>query len=428
MRLDPATGQPAPGFQWFGRVTKPGGERPWAPLDPGIGEREEERARVCAVETAQWFREHPHVDVEVKETCDDWFKRFHAHKEKRGLSSVAEMRGRYRKWVSSEIGAKAPDAIGRDDLERVVRRLDKAIDTWKRAAGKRGQGISPSTAANIWGDVVHAFDEMVRSKEPSLRVLSASPCEKVRGPEADDDREGQILYSDELLALLRGVAVEPGATPVPLYRRHAYAVAMYTKARASEIEAVMAADVDLAHGCITIDRQADRKSKGRAETKRTKTRKVRTIDVEPNLRPLVEWLLKNPQGRKGAPRAPAAPRGPRQPLAPGPPQPSASPARPSTSPPPPPPPPPRAATGDRLPRPPRLGPRPHGGPRRRPPHHPVDWRPHRPRHDSGLHRSGARRAPAHRRTAPPAPSGAAARRPRGSPNGFGSAFGSGRTG
>jgi integrase len=286
-------------FQWFGRVQKANGSRPWAPLDPSIGKDEEERARACAVDTARWFRENPQGDAEVKETCDEWFKRFHTHKEKRGLSTVAEMRGRYKKWVSGAIGAKAPAAIGRDDLEAIVRRLDKAIDTWKKASGQRGQGISPSTAANIWGDVVHAFDEMVRSKDPTLRVLTASPCANVRGPETDDDREGQILYSDELLALLRGVPSDPGGTPVPLYRRQAYAVATYTKARSSEIEAITAADVDLAHGCITIDRQADRKSKGRAETKRTKTRKVRTIDVEPNLRPLVEWLLKNPQGKKG---------------------------------------------------------------------------------------------------------------------------------
>jgi len=290
-------GKPAPGFQWFGRITKADKSRPWAPLDPSIEAHEVERARACAVQTAAYYRENPHADETVKETVDEWAKRFHAHKEKLGLSTVAEMRGRWRKWVSPELGTLAPRAVGRDDLERVVRRLDRAITTWTKAGGKRGSGLSPSTAANIWGDVVHAFDEMVRAKEPTLRALEKSPCENVRGPEAGDDREGQILYSDELLALLRGAPADPEATPVPLYRRQVYAMAAYTKTRASELEAVTAADVDLAHRTITIEKQTDRKSKGRKDTKRTKTRKVRTIDVEANLLPLVELLVKHPTGK-----------------------------------------------------------------------------------------------------------------------------------
>ena len=157
----------------------------------------------------------------------------------------------------------------------------------------------PSTAKNIWGDVVHAFDEMVCSKDPSLRVLSVNPCEHVRGPDAGDDREGQILYSDELLALLRGIPVDREAEPVPLYRRQTYAMAIYTKARASELEAMTTSDVDLAHKTINITKQADRKSKGRAGTKRPKSRKVRTIDIEPNLLPLVKWLVEHPQGKGG---------------------------------------------------------------------------------------------------------------------------------
>jgi hypothetical protein len=144
---------------------------------------------------------------------------------------------------------------------------------------------------------VHAFDEMVRCKEPSLRVLDASPCDKVRDPDPGDERTGQVLYSAELGALLRGAAVDEGADPVPLYRRQVYAMAVYTKSRSSELEAMTAPDVDLALQTISVDKQADRKSKGRKGTKRTKTKKRRTIDIEPNLAALVAALVKHPQGK-----------------------------------------------------------------------------------------------------------------------------------
>jgi integrase len=298
-RLDPVTGKPAPGFQWWGRITKEDKSRPWAPLDPSILEHEEERARVCAVETAAYYRANPHVGDAVRETTSEWFKRFHAHKEKLGLSTVVEMRGRYKKWAAPEIGGKAPVSVTAADLERIVRRLDRAITAWTKAGGKRGSGLSPSTAANVWGDVVHGFDEMVRAKDAGLRCLTRSPCENVRGPEGGDDREGQILYSDEIVALLRGVPVDPEDRPVPLYRRQCYAMALYTKARASELKALTAADIDVKHATIEIDKQADRKSKGRAGNKRTKTRKKRTIDIELHLLPLIDVLVKHPQGKGG---------------------------------------------------------------------------------------------------------------------------------
>ncbi|HEY6464286.1 MAG TPA: site-specific integrase, partial [Polyangiaceae bacterium] len=284
---------------WHGRVTLPDGRRPWAPLDPSIPGDDEARAKACAVETAAWFRTHPLVGDEVKETCDEWWARFHKHKATQGLATVAEMKGRYRKWIAPDLACVDPRAVARTHLEAIVRRLDRAVVAWTKAGGKRGSGISPSTAANVWGDVTHAFDEMIRSKEPSLRVLTVNPCDAVRGPDAGGDRQGQVVYSDELVALLRGVPVDAGDTPVPEYRRQAYAFVTYTKTRASEAEAVTAADVDLVHGTITIAKQADRTSKGRKGTKRTKTRKVRTIDIEPNLRPLLERLVAEPQGKGG---------------------------------------------------------------------------------------------------------------------------------
>jgi integrase len=191
-------------------------------------------------------------------------------------------------------------AVTREDVEAIVRRLDRAILAWNDADGARGEGrLSASAAANVWGHLVHAFDEAVRSKDQSLRVLDESPAEKVRGPETAPDRAGPVLYSDEILALLQGTAVDAGERDVPMYRRRVWAMALYTMTRRSELAALTGDDVDLAHATITISKQVDRKNKkgNPTATKKTKTRRTRTIDIEPNIYALVEALAKRPEGK-----------------------------------------------------------------------------------------------------------------------------------
>jgi hypothetical protein len=152
--------------------------------------------------------------------------------------------------------------VTREHGERLVASLDAAVAAFmKHGPGKGGPSTSP--AANVWGDVQHAFDEAVNAKDPALRVLATNPLTGVRGPETGTDRQGQILYRDELVALLIGVNANPDKLAgVLLYRRQTYAMAVYTKARASELEALTAADVDLEHQTITIAKQADPKSRG----------------------------------------------------------------------------------------------------------------------------------------------------------------------
>jgi integrase len=144
---------------------------------------------------------------------------------------------------------------------------------------------------------------MVCSKDPTLRVLQGSPCANVRGPETGPDRAGPILYSDEIVALLRGRAIDAGEPDVPLFRRRVWAVAIYSKARRSELAALTAADVDLAHQTIAISKQVDRKKKRVGQevraTKKTKTKRSRTVDIEPNLLPLIDLLVASPEGKGG---------------------------------------------------------------------------------------------------------------------------------
>jgi len=149
------------------------------------------------------------------------------------------MRGRCTKWIFPTIGDRLMTSITRTDIERIVARLDAAIAAFQ-AHGPGGGRLSPATGQNVWGVMTHAFDEAVNAKDPKLRVLAVNPCADVRGPEGGPDRQGQILYSDELAKLLEGHAVGDAKLDVPLRRRRMYAMAAYTKTRSSELEAITA--------------------------------------------------------------------------------------------------------------------------------------------------------------------------------------------
>jgi integrase len=239
---------------------------------------------------------------DVGEPVGEWFGRLHDAKEAKGLLTVGDMRGRFRRWVAPLWAGKSMQSLTREDVEAVVRGLDVAVAAFQKQGPGKGR-LSPSTATNVWGDLQHALDEACSAKDPALRVLTTSPAANVRGPETGSDREGAILYSDEILALLSGRSVVAGRPDVPLYRRQAYAVALYTAARASELEALTADDVDLVHDTVSISKQADRTAKShdgpRLATRQTKTKRTRTVDIEAHVRPLLEALCKAPAGKGG---------------------------------------------------------------------------------------------------------------------------------
>jgi integrase len=237
------------------------------------------------------------VPITRGETVREWFVRFHTFKEGRGLSSVDDMRGRAKNWICPIIGDLAMREVTRKDIESVVRHLDRVVADYEKH-GKGRQRLSGSSAANVWGDTTHAFDEAMNSKNEGLRILDANPALGVRGPETSIEREGPILYSDEVRTLLAGKAKLEGHADVPLNRRRVYAVAIYTMARRSEIAALMPGDVDTKHSTIEISKQVDRQSGEKKTTKQTKTKRTRVIDIEPNLWPLIEVLMGEAKDRK----------------------------------------------------------------------------------------------------------------------------------
>jgi integrase len=268
----------------------------FSPLDPKIPVDDLAGARECARVAHEFLRRGGAVPKVRRETVREWFGRMHASKQAKGLATVKDMRGRAARWVFPVFGDKGMCDVTRVDGERLVGQLDAAVAGFMKNGPGNGR-LAPSTAANVWGDVQHAFDEAVNAKDPRLRVLHANPLHGVRGPDGGESRQGQILYSDELLALLRGEPAADRGLGVPLYRRLVYAMAVYTKARASELEALTAADVDLKHQTITIAKQSDPTTQGRKGTKQTKTKRIRAIDIEPNLFQLVADLVAHPQGK-----------------------------------------------------------------------------------------------------------------------------------
>lgn len=276
------------GPQWHAKFTRADGSRTeWKALSPAIPLDDRAAAKAEASRLAPKVLARPVVDKGKRETVRDWFGRLHKTKEERGLATVKDMRGRASKWVFPVFGDKPMREVTRADGEALVAKLDAVISAFMKDGPGEGR-LSPSTAANVWGDVQHAFDEAVNAKDAALRVLQTNPLADVRGPDPGDDRQGRILYSDELTALLQGQSADPERPyqHVPLYRRQTYALAVYTKGRASELEALTAADVDIAHGTITIAKQADGTTKGRKGTKQTKTKRVRTVDIEPEPPPV----------------------------------------------------------------------------------------------------------------------------------------------
>lgn len=169
--------------------------------------------------------------------------------------------------------------LTRDEIEEVVASLDQAV---------RDQKISAKTARNVWGEVTAAFREAQASKNRELRVRTDNPADNVKGPDRGVEKAKPVLFPDELMRLL-------ACEDVPLERRRAYAVAAYLGARSNELAALTAADIDLAHGRVSIAKQVDRRS---GEVRRTKTKQARAFDLEPNIIPLLQILVdERPQGR-----------------------------------------------------------------------------------------------------------------------------------
>lgn len=266
------------GDHWDIRITLPGGARSRPMCQPP--EMSEARARDKAQRLSGRALKEALPGVTPKrgaqgpsgstETLAAWSKRWCAAREARGLSTVADDRGRLRKWVLPHFEGVAIQAIQRADLERLVENLDTSV---------RAGALNWRTARNVWGVVTRMFDDACRSKTLALRVLSENPCAGIRGPDRGGEKSKAYLFPAEFSALMSCAAV-------PLLWRRMYAVTTYLYLRAAEARALDWGDVDLDRAVVLVHQTED--TAGRIDA--TKTKATRRFTIEPSLLPLLRAM------------------------------------------------------------------------------------------------------------------------------------------
>lgn len=267
------------GDHWRARVTLEDGSRPWLDLPASIGEHERERAKAKAAELAKYVREHGYQRADDgalvgdTETVRAFVERWVAERERRGLRSVRDDRQRLNTHILPLVGDLRIRAITPKDCRAIVAALDAKVS---------GGSMAWRTALNTWGVFSKMMGDACGSKVEALRVREDDPTSGVAPPDRGTERSKAYLYPSELLSLVT-------CERVPLRWRRIYALAVYTYARAGELEALAVDDVDLERGVLHVHRATDRET---GEARETKTKHARRLPIEPAVRPLLEALTR----------------------------------------------------------------------------------------------------------------------------------------
>lgn len=261
---------------WLARVALPDGTRKPIPMTTLTDPADKAGARTMAALVARRVHELGAVDVDSAETVNEWFERWVAARIAAGIVSTDSDRGRFKKWISTVVGAEAVARVTKRMIEMVVQKLDAAV-----AAGD----ISGKTAILVWGVVTKMFDDACASKVLELRVREDNPARDVRGPERGVERAGPYLYPSEFLALMRCVRV-------PSRWKRLVALAVYTYTRRGELAALDWPAVNDDQGYVHVHRACNRK--GHATT--TKTSKTRKVPIETTLAPLLARMREDAGG------------------------------------------------------------------------------------------------------------------------------------
>lgn len=238
-----------------------------------------ERAHKEGKTQADVHRAPERVEPPKGKTVSEWFAAWLDDRERRGLTSVKDDRGRWSKWIEPRIGSLEMAKVATEDLERFVEHIDERV-----AAGD----LSWKTAKNVWGLVTKAFDDAARSKTLALRVRKDNPAAGVRGPDQGAKKSKQYIYPSEFVAVMN-------CDEVPVRWRRLITLNIYLYCRAGELEALHVDDVDLEHGVVHIHRSVDRQT---GELKETKTNNPRRVPVEQNLMPLLKQIVTEARAEK----------------------------------------------------------------------------------------------------------------------------------
>ena len=271
-------GSPEAG-RWRTRVTRADGAREWVPLPYELRQTDRAKARRVALHiqlAARGAVKTPKVDIDAGESVEEYTERWIADRRRAGLANVDLDEANLGKYLAPPLGPRSMRSVTRADLERLVEGLDDKV---------RARELGWKTAANVWGLIRKLFNDAATSKRASLRVLDASPARDVAGTDRGKHRVKQFLWPSELVDLLSCEAV-------PLDWRRVYACAVYLGARAGELRALRARDVDRRRWVVSIAEAFGTRGSPRKATRRApKTDAgVRSFAVEPALRPLLDVL------------------------------------------------------------------------------------------------------------------------------------------
>jgi integrase len=274
-RRDIETGRPC----WHARYTR--GDRTrtnWVPLDPDIPEDDVEGAQACAATLA------PKAKATTKdgrgETVASYAARWCSWRATRGLACVEGDRAILASRILPHVGRLDVRKVARDDLKRLVSKLDRAVSAGE-FAGK--------TAVNAWIVCRALFRDAQKAKDVALCVRDDNPADGVAGPDTGAKKAKVYLWPSEFAQLV-------GCPAVPVRWRRLYAIAVYTYMRAGELAALEPGDVDLDHATILVRRSLDsRRGKG---VKATNSEAARRIPIEPELMPLLRALKAKAEGTR----------------------------------------------------------------------------------------------------------------------------------
>jgi integrase len=224
------------------------------------------------------------------ETCDQFFKRYHAYAIELGQTNAKKKRTCWTKWIAPLIGPKPMVLVTKNDIEDIRDALDVAIAAWTKnggkSSGKKGREISGKTATNVWTALTSSFKAATSSKRRDLRVLDGkpNPCLGVEPPGDSTSRKVRrktFIYPREAVALL-------ACKTIPRDWREVYAIALYTYLRPGELRVLTWSDVDFDAGHINITKAWDYQDE---KIKPPKTANgVRSVPIEASLLPLLERM------------------------------------------------------------------------------------------------------------------------------------------
>jgi len=271
-------------LKWWGtgysvRVRFADGRRKWVPLPKGISHQEAvDKARELA-EAAKTTTAPETVIARAmpSESFAKWSQRWLVWRTEQGLETVRDDGSRLRTHVLPMLGPIPMRAIGSGHVEDLRDQLDAKV---------RAGDLAWKTAQNVWTLVHAAFRDASASKNRALRVRKDNPTAHVLPPDRGTGKAKQYVYPSEFLKLA-------SCEDVPLRWRRLAALAIYSSARAAELEALGWEDVDLARGVMHIHRSTRRYTR---ELKKTKTGDTRRFAIEPALLPLLTAMHEETSG------------------------------------------------------------------------------------------------------------------------------------